>query len=152
LLTSLPGAFIEYKKSSFTFAYRMAPKDLAPTVIEELQADLQSLLASVPRIVIKQGVYVIEVRPVGVDKGEIAKGLIARYPRIGFSLAAGDEGTDEDMFAALHTNIEDGRLPGESVWTLFVNGIYGLRSCAKYMVGGVPDAIGVLAELAGVKE
>lgn len=146
---------MEYKKSSFTFAYRTAPQDLADVVIAEMRAELDALLETTPEIVVKQGVFVIEVRPAGVHKGEIAKELIAQHAadgNIGFAFVAGDEGTDEDMFVALHTTIEGGQVPADHAWSVFVNGVYGLRSCARYMVSGIPDLISVLGELAGVTE
>lgn len=146
-LTAFAGAFLEYKKSSLTFAYRMAPQDLATTVIGEMRTELGIVLANTPDIGVKQGVFVIEVRPNGVDKGAIARDLIARYKNVGFALAAGDEGTDEDMFAALHSAIAKGILSEETTWSVFVNGVYGLRSCARAMVSDVSDFINVLNSL-----
>ena len=115
-----------------------------------MRADLRNILAETPDIVVKQGVFVIEVRPNGINKGEIARELINRYQNVGFALAAGDEGTDEDMFAALHSALVDGKISEASTWSIFVNGVYGLRSCARSMVGGISDFIEVLGDLAGV--
>jgi len=113
------------------------------------------MLLSTPDIVVKEGSYVVEVRPAGTNKGGIASQLIDHYGggnNIGFALAVGNEGTDEDMFAALHACTAAGKLRPSDVWTVFVDGPEQLESAARHMVSGIPELVDVLGRLASVED
>lgn len=104
----------------------------------------------------------IEVRPTFINKGEIAKRLVETYHRPGgepsqldpnpgkveFSLCAGDDFTDEDMFRSL--NSASGTLLDENqVFTVTV-GPSTKVTLARYHVLEPEDVIDCVALLAGL--
>lgn len=53
----------------------------------------------------------LEVRPISVSKGEVVRRLLSLYSDTDFVFCAGDDRTDEDMFASLRKHaVEDVRL------------------------------------------
>jgi trehalose 6-phosphate synthase/phosphatase len=94
-----PGSFIERKSSSLAWHYRRADPVRAATLREGLRADLGRSLEDTSAEVL-EGACVIEVRDARANKGAVAKAIAdaALDARI---VAAGDDTTDEQMFAAL---------------------------------------------------
>jgi trehalose 6-phosphate synthase/phosphatase len=95
----LPGSFIEDKDFSLAWHYRMADNEVASIVTKELKDDLVNFTANIA-VQIIQGNKVIEVRNLGIDKGEAGSLWIAEN-RFDFILAIGDDWTDEDLFKVL---------------------------------------------------
>lgn len=94
------GSRTEAKERSAAWHYRMVDPRLASRRRDELVTALTPLLADTLEIL--EGSRVIEVRSRGVDKGSAVRGLIGEVgvpePDV---LVAGDDVTDEDMFAAV---------------------------------------------------
>jgi trehalose 6-phosphate synthase/phosphatase len=95
-----PGTFTEEKTSSLAWHYRTATNDIqaaeATNYLISTLAHLQDSLG----IRIITGNKVIEVQPLGTDKGTAAQHWL-QQKQWDFVLAAGDDLTDEDLFAAM---------------------------------------------------
>jgi trehalose 6-phosphate synthase/phosphatase len=100
------GSFIEEKTASIAWHYRLAHSDVegehdfGEQQAKELRLLLGELLTNEAMQVIS-GAKVVEVRPVGVNKGAVVPLILSdcgTYTRI---VAIGDDRTDEDLFAAL---------------------------------------------------
>jgi trehalose 6-phosphate synthase/phosphatase len=95
----LPGSLVEEKAVSVAWHHRGADEDLGPTRARELVDALRERTSSTGLQVVV-GNRVVEVRPRDATKGHAAARWIARVgPEL--VLAAGDDVTDEDLFAAL---------------------------------------------------
>lgn len=88
----------------------------------------------------------LEVRPTFINKGEIAKKLIASYipDGLAFSLCLGDDFTDEDMFRALNAS----GLPDDQVFSVAV-GASSKPTLARYHLLEPADVISAVALLNG---
>ncbi|KAG0217919.1 threalose-6-phosphate phosphatase, partial [Mortierella sp. GBA43] len=95
------GSFIEHKRSSLTWHYRMADPEFGAFQAKECQNHLENAVLSKLPVEILVGKKNLEVRPTIVNKGEIVKRLLSQHPDSEFVLCAGDDKTDEDMFRAL---------------------------------------------------
>jgi trehalose 6-phosphate synthase/phosphatase len=95
----LPGSFVERKDISVAWHWRSADPDIGAAreveLVEALTAMLQGGALSVLR-----GKRVVEVRGSAAHKGAAARRWLGRGP-YDIVLAAGDDATDEDLFAAL---------------------------------------------------
>lgn len=94
-----PGSFIEEKKNTLAWHYRVTNPDLGFTRSRELRNSLLQLTANTTLQVI-DGNKVIEVRQIGIDKGTTALNILHLH-QPGFVLCMGDDTTDEDMFRTL---------------------------------------------------
>jgi trehalose 6-phosphate synthase/phosphatase len=95
----LPGAMLEEKEFSLAWHYRRADPELASVRAKELLDDLAGYTRNI-EVQVLEGNKVLEVRNTGVTKGTAAMECIARYLP-DFTLAVGDDWTDEDLFRAL---------------------------------------------------
>jgi trehalose 6-phosphate synthase/phosphatase len=95
-----PGALIEEKSAGYAWHHRGADPEFGAAQARELAVHLSALLSNAP-VEILVGDMVVELRPQGVDKGSVAKLVLERAPKDGLMFAAGDDRTDEDLFAAL---------------------------------------------------
>ncbi|PHH71527.1 hypothetical protein CDD80_5223 [Ophiocordyceps camponoti-rufipedis] len=101
----VPGSFIERKRCALTWHYRLAEPDLGPEMARQCQAELEAGVGRRWEVEVMPGKANIEVRPTVVNKGEIAKRLVATYREsdgLDFALCMGDDFTDEDMFRTLN--------------------------------------------------
>ncbi|MFO0588946.1 MAG: bifunctional alpha,alpha-trehalose-phosphate synthase (UDP-forming)/trehalose-phosphatase [Polyangiaceae bacterium] len=99
---SMPGAMVEEKSTALALHYRGAEPTLVADRLRELRPTLREALracSSAPEIL--EGSKVLEVRQHGVGKGLLARRLLAQLGAETRVIAAGDDRTDEDMFAAL---------------------------------------------------
>ncbi|MCL6559947.1 MAG: trehalose-phosphatase, partial [Firmicutes bacterium] len=94
-----PGSFIEEKDFSLVFHYRKAEPELGSLRARELVNHLVGLTANLP-IQVLEGNKVVEVKNLGINKGKAALKWVAKE-NWEFILAAGDDSTDEDIFALL---------------------------------------------------
>ncbi|HEX8546231.1 MAG TPA: bifunctional alpha,alpha-trehalose-phosphate synthase (UDP-forming)/trehalose-phosphatase [Cytophagaceae bacterium] len=93
-----PGSFVETKDYSLVWHFRKADKELGSLRAREL-VDTLKYLTNNMNIKIMEGNKVIEVKNAGINKGKAAlKWLKKDYD---FIMAAGDDWTDEDMFAVM---------------------------------------------------
>ncbi|KAK4518855.1 copper-binding transcription factor [Mucor velutinosus] len=95
------GSFVEHKKSSITWHYRMADEEYGLFQAKECQNHLESSVVSKMPVEILVGKKNLEVRPMMINKGEIVKKILAQSPESDFIVCAGDDKTDEDMFRTL---------------------------------------------------
>ncbi len=95
----LPGAFVEQKEVAVAWHWRNADPEPGATRAAELAEALGALLRGGPLSVLR-GSKVVEVRASAANKGAAAGRWLGRGP-YDLVLAAGDDTTDEDLFAAL---------------------------------------------------
>ena len=81
------------------FHYRGADPHVAAARLRALRAELNNALG--PNAEILEGHKVLEVRLRGVHKGTVVGRVLEQAPSGTMLFAAGDDRTDEDMFAAL---------------------------------------------------
>ncbi|HEY2004572.1 MAG TPA: trehalose-phosphatase [Candidatus Saccharimonadia bacterium] len=93
-----PGSLIEEKASALVWHYRRGPRS-AESAAHRLHRQLQ---AQSPQLGLKSvpGHKVLEVRVASADKGQAAQYWLGPAAH-DFVLAAGDDTTDEDLFAAM---------------------------------------------------
>ena len=94
-----PGSFIEEKEFSIAWHYRKAEHRLGDMRARELANDLLNLTANL-NLQVLEASKVVEVKNAGVNKGRAALRWISRK-KWDFTLAIGDDLTDEDVFKVL---------------------------------------------------
>ena len=104
-----PGSFVEEKKYSLVWHYRMAEPEFGEWLANELVAMLEAMLAETELRAFR-GEKIVEVRPAWANKGAALDRLLRDFPQADFLFAAGDDRTDEDVFE---------HLP-EDAWTVHV--------------------------------
>ncbi|KAH6989494.1 family 20 glycosyltransferase [Ilyonectria sp. MPI-CAGE-AT-0026] len=112
----VPGSFIERKRCALTWHYRLANPEQGIHMSRECHKELEATVGVKWDVEVMPGKANVEVRPTFINKGEIAKRLIATYHSPGtpkteetpnpgpveFALCFGDDFTDEDMFRSLN--------------------------------------------------
>jgi trehalose 6-phosphate synthase/phosphatase len=131
-----PGSSLEEKDFSLVWHYRRAQTELASVRIQEVRDAVMSLTANLD-VGVFEGSKILEVKNIGINKGRIAE-LWLEKQDWDFILAAGDDYTDEDMFAVL----------GEDAYSINVGHDV---SKAKYKVGSVGEIRSLLSKLVGGK-
>jgi trehalose 6-phosphate synthase/phosphatase len=129
-----PGSFVEEKEYGVVWHHRMADPEFGEWLANELVAVLEELLAETELRAVR-GEKSVEVRLAWANKGEVTAHLGALAPAPTFSLAVGDDRTDEDLFE---------RLPPEA-WTVHVG---KARSLARFRLPNVWAVRRLLEELA----
>ncbi len=97
-----PGSFIEEKEFSIAWHYRKADPELATVRARELKNTLTTLAANL-NLGIVEGHKVLEVRNANINKGRASNYWLS-LRNWDFILSAGDDWTDEDMFAVMPEN------------------------------------------------
>jgi len=129
----LPGAYIEPKERSLAWHWRASDPDVGARRARELTEALASVgLGSDGQVLL--GKKVVEARSLQATKGAAARHWLASRTW-SFLLAAGDDATDEDLFAALP----------ESAWSLRVG---PEPSRARFNVDDVSSLRALLEDLA----
>jgi trehalose 6-phosphate synthase/phosphatase len=95
-----PGARLEEKTAGLAWHYRNVDPFLGAMLARELRVHLVRYFAQAP-VTILGGRKVIEMRPQGVDKGSAVRDSLGLFSGGASIAAAGDDRTDEDLFAAL---------------------------------------------------
>ena len=143
------GSFIERKRCALTWHYRPSDPELGARNARECQTELERTVGKTWDVEVMQGKANLEVRPTFINKGEIAKRLVASYGSESgqppeFVLCLGDDFTDEDMFRAL--NASD--LKKENVFTVTV-GASSKMTLAHWHLLEPIDVISAVALLNG---
>lgn len=94
-----PGSFIEEKNFSLVWHCRKTEPDLAKLRTQEIKDALMALTSNLS-IGVFEGSKIVEVKLIGVNKGQAAQIWLA-HEQWPFIFCAGDDYTDEDMFTAL---------------------------------------------------
>lgn len=95
----LPGSLVNTKEASITWHYRCADQTAAGPIAKTLCAKLQAAIAPF-ELTVMQERKAIEVKSSRFTKGTAAERWLAAHA-YGFVCAAGDDTTDEELFAAL---------------------------------------------------
>lgn len=90
-----PGSFVEEKSTAASWHYRLSDLELASARVREIRLALVDELRA-HDLELLAGTKVLEVRRRGVNKGTI----VAAAPADALVVVAGDDRTDEEMFAA----------------------------------------------------
>jgi trehalose 6-phosphate synthase/phosphatase len=104
-----PGSFIEEKELALVWHYRAVHPEFGDWIANELVATLEPALADT-ELIAQHGNKIVEVKPTWANKGEVLARLQHACPDPDFLFFAGDDRTDEDLFA---------RLP-ETAWSIHV--------------------------------
>ncbi|MBU1669533.1 MAG: bifunctional alpha,alpha-trehalose-phosphate synthase (UDP-forming)/trehalose-phosphatase [Actinobacteria bacterium] len=131
----LPGSFVEEKRYSIAWHYRRSDPEFAAVMAKKLVDDLMQFTANT-NLQVMQGRKVVEVRSKGVDKGSAALETMAGE-QPDFIFAAGDDRTDEDLFAALP----------EGAYTVSIG---PLKSRAEFGLRHPDDLVSLLREMCAV--
>jgi len=94
-----PGSLVEEKKFSLVWHYRNVTSELANNRVRELVDELTGLTAKM-NLQVLEGKKVVEVKNSGINKGRAAQRWLGT-DGYDFVMAAGDDWTDEDLFAVL---------------------------------------------------
>ncbi|WP_426491718.1 bifunctional alpha,alpha-trehalose-phosphate synthase (UDP-forming)/trehalose-phosphatase [Hymenobacter sp. 102] len=127
------GSFIEDKEYSLVWHYRRADAELGAVRARDLLNHL-SFMTSNTDLQVMEGNKVIEIKTAGLNKGTAAARWLATY-QPDFTLALGDDRTDEDTFRAM---------PPEA-YTIKVG--TAARSLARYHVAATTDVRQLLRSL-----
>lgn len=129
-----PDSFTEEKRFSMAWHYRNAETEKGQLISREL---IGALAGKAPMLglQITDGNKVVEVKKQGIDKGKGAQYVLDRQD-YDYILAAGDDKTDEDMFAVLANK--------NHAFTIKVG---AGDSLAKYRVENVQKLLSLLNEL-----
>ena len=128
-----PGSFIEEKDYSLVWHYRMSDPEFGDWLANDLVANLDHMLAESPVKAVK-GQKTVEVKSLWANKGQLYSRLLASGPAPDFIMAAGDDVTDEDLFASLP----------ENAWTVHVG---RSESKAKYYITSPDEMVALLADI-----
>ncbi|KAJ3407202.1 threalose-6-phosphate phosphatase [Chytridiales sp. JEL 0842] len=100
------GSFVEHKRCSITWHYRLADPDYGSFQARECHNHLENAVLSKLPVEVMIGKKNLEVRPRAINKGEIVKKLLAGRPGTDFIFCVGDDSTDEEMFKSLRRSAE----------------------------------------------
>ena len=117
-----PGSFVEEKEFSLVWHYRMADPEFGEWLAKELVYGLEQMLSD-KNLGVMKGQKTVEVKLSTANKGEVMNLLTHDRPEPDFVFAAGDDTTDEDLFA---------RMPDDA-WTIHVGDNH---SRARYRLPG----------------
>ena len=94
-----PGTLLEDKIYTLALHYRLAPEALP--ALEDALKDHRTLFEA-EKITLQQGKWVIEFKPLGIDKGVGVRALLREKPFEGrMPIFGGDDTTDIDVFQIL---------------------------------------------------
>jgi trehalose 6-phosphate synthase/phosphatase len=133
-----PGSLIEEKEYSIVWHYRMSDPEFGEWLANELVSNLEQMLAETELRAFR-GRKIVEVKPLWANKGEVLARLAAddAAPPT-FCLAAGDDRTDEDLFARLT----------QEAWTIHVG---SRRSRARYCLSNPQEVCALLDSFVGAE-
>jgi len=94
-----PGSSVEEKDFSLVWHFRRADSQLAYLRSQELRNAVLNLTANLD-IGAFEGSKILEIKNIGISKGRVAELWLSKQ-KWDFVLAAGDDYTDEDLFAVL---------------------------------------------------
>jgi len=97
-----PGSLVEEKDFSLVWHYRRAEPDLGYVRTQELRVAISDLTANLD-VGVFEGSKILEIRQLGINKGRAAERWLEQEPW-DFVMAAGDDYTDEEMFAVMPHN------------------------------------------------
>jgi len=140
------GSFVEEKTASIAWHYRLAnadfmeESDFGEQQAKELRLLLGELMSNEP-VQVLSGAKVVEVRPIGVNKGAVVPMVLGSCTPAARIIAIGDDRTDEDLFTALPPNAVCIRASeGESVAPYRLDGPDEVRAFLRALLdAGTPS-------------
>ncbi len=94
-----PGSLVEEKDFSLVWHYRRAEPDLGYVRTQELRVAISDLTSNLD-VGVFEGSKILEIRQLGINKGRAAERWLEKE-KWDFILTAGDDYTDEEMFAVM---------------------------------------------------
>lgn len=91
------GWLVERKLASLAVHHRLVPEDEETELLPRVNALLEARRDDPPGFTVTTGKAILELRPVGVDKGRALVWMLERNPGL-VPLVFGDDHTDEDAF------------------------------------------------------
>ena len=101
LIRGKDGFILEDKRQALTLHYRLADPQEAAQTVSRVQAILRRYQRNGVALEILHGKKVVEIRPVGVNKGKAVAALLQQAGSTVFPIYMGDDTTDEDAFRVL---------------------------------------------------
>jgi trehalose 6-phosphate synthase/phosphatase len=132
-----PGAVIERKRCALTWHYRNSDPELGEKQARACAKELHDKIVPKWGVGVLTGKANLEVRPKGVNKGSVVERLVRRE-QPDFTLCAGDDETDEDMFRVLEGS------DGVSI----IVAPHPNQTCAKFYVPATDGVVDLLQSLA----
>uniref|UniRef100_A0A7S0Q8K7 Alpha,alpha-trehalose-phosphate synthase (UDP-forming) n=1 Tax=Coccolithus braarudii TaxID=221442 RepID=A0A7S0Q8K7_9EUKA len=144
--TRTHGAIVQEKGSSILWNYAESDPEFGYMQGKELQTTLQHVLADFP-VAVRTGKGYVEACLKGVNKGSMAERFVDVLEADGagaldFVLCAGDDSTDELMFASLNTKL------GKENAKLFTVTIGRKPSEARHYLDGHSEVVALLEKIA----
>jgi trehalose 6-phosphate phosphatase len=102
LIADVPGIFIENKGQAFALHYRLARPEAAEQLVAAALSIIRGYQGKGVALEVQHGKKVLEVHPVGVNKGKAVQFLLQPYDNTTLPLYIGDDATDENAFRALN--------------------------------------------------
>ncbi|KAI8149805.1 glycosyltransferase family 20-domain-containing protein [Fennellomyces sp. T-0311] len=140
------GSFIEHKRCSITWHYRLADPEYGAFQAKECQNHLENAILSKLPVEVLVGKKNLEVRPTSINKGEIVKRLLGAE-QYDFVMCCGDDKTDEDMFKRLR---KTPHLTDDQMFSVMVGASEDKKTRALWRVQNVQDVINTMACMAGL--
>ncbi|MBN2130278.1 MAG: bifunctional alpha,alpha-trehalose-phosphate synthase (UDP-forming)/trehalose-phosphatase [Sedimentisphaerales bacterium] len=129
-----PGSLVEEKDFSLVWHYRRADPALADVRTHELRDALVNMTENMD-VGVFEGSKILEIRKHGINKGRAAEHLLGLRRR-DFLLAAGDDYTDEEMFAVMPEEAYSIKVGFSISRARFnVDGVQDIRSLLKTLTG-----------------
>jgi trehalose 6-phosphate synthase/phosphatase len=132
-VTRVEGTWLERKTVGFAWHWRLSVLPQAQREVEALREAVRALEPEGAELIEGNGIF--EIRPAGTGKDRVARDLVAADPGRSW-IAAGDDHTDEELFAAL---------PADAVRIK----VGGGSSVAEFRVAGPEEIRALLVALAG---
>ena len=98
----VPLSFVEKKKASLVWHFRLSPQDFASFQSKKMDDELQLGMANQP-VTVNIGKMIVEAKALECNKGSFVRWLRQQSGPAKY-LCVGDDRTDEDMFEALDGN------------------------------------------------
>jgi len=128
-----PGSSVEEKDFSLVWHFRRSDPELAYLRSQELKDAVLNLTANLD-IGVFEGSKILEVKNIGISKGQAAELWLTKQ-KWDFILAAGDDYTDEDLFAVLPESAYSIRVGyGISKARFNLDSVYELRLLLEELV------------------
>ena len=96
------GLFVENKRHAVALHYRLALPDVADAAIAQFVARVRHFQQQGAALEVVHGKKVVEVRPIGVNKGKALQVLLTPNLQKCVPLYIGDDQTDEDAFQVVN--------------------------------------------------
>lgn len=141
------GSFIEHKRCSVTWHYRLADPAYGAFQAKECHNHLENAVLSKLPVEVLVGKKNLEVRPKLINKGEIVSRLLSSGEAYDFVMCCGDDKTDEDMFKRLR----NASVAEDKKFTVMV-GAEDKKTQALWRLQNVQDVVDTLTIMSEVEK